>query len=154
MSRLCLLLCRFCFSAWVGAAALFVVIGVRQVTSGVFDATVRGQLALLRFPLYYLFGFTLVGLGWLCLLGSRGAGELSRRRWWIATALTTAALVIMGTDYLRVYLPMEQMLTPPDAPRPAEFMELHRISEVINTVHVSLVLAAAVLLNWPGKSTT
>ena len=46
--------------AWVGAAILFVVTSVREVQSTDFDSNTKDHLALLRFPAYYLFGFTLV----------------------------------------------------------------------------------------------
>jgi hypothetical protein len=44
---------------------------------------------------------------------------------------------------------MARMITPPEQARPAEFHTLHRRSEMVNTVHVGLCLAAALLVCWP-----
>jgi hypothetical protein len=150
MSRFCLLLSRCCFPAWVGAAVLFVVNAVAQVTFPGFDSTLRNQLVLLRFPAYYAFGFGLVGTG-LASLAIGGLGRLLRPRVWRwAVSCASAALVLMLVDYLFVYLPLEAMITPPTAPRPANFTTLHRLSTGINAVHVGLSALAAVLVNWPG----
>ena len=70
--RLGLVIARFCTAAWVGAAALFVVTALREVRSSPFDPAAKDTLALLRFPAYYAFGFTLVGLALAgALLASR-----------------------------------------------------------------------------------
>jgi hypothetical protein len=149
MSRVLLTIVRLALSAWVGAALLFVVNAVRQVTSEWFDSTTRHQLALLRFPPYYLFGFTLVGLGCAGLLALTLLEARSRRRWAVALLLAASALVVMLADYWWVYLPLESMLTPPQRAVPADFVKLHRLSELVNTVHLSLALAAALAVDWP-----
>jgi hypothetical protein len=56
MKSLCLTVARFAVCAWVGAAALFVVAGVREVTSQQLDSMSRDVLVPLRFGLYYAFG--------------------------------------------------------------------------------------------------
>lgn len=48
---------RFALSAWVGAAALFVVVGIKEVRGSEFDSVTRDLLVGLRFPSYYTFGF-------------------------------------------------------------------------------------------------
>lgn len=152
MARLALTLARFCFSAWVGAAALFVINGVQQVTFPGFDTTIRSQLALLRFPAYYAMGFGLVGTG---LVGTSLAGtspDFPRSRRTAALLLSVAALAVMLGDYWSVYRPLAAMLTPPDAARPAGFQTYHHLSEAINTLHVGLVLSAALVVSWPPRA--
>jgi hypothetical protein len=152
MLRVLILLVRFTLSAWVGAATLFVVIAVREVTEPTFDSTIRRQLALLRFPRYYLFGFVLVGVA--CAgLAMLAAGEpLRRRRWCIAGGLATASLLLLGADFYWVYLPLEAMLSSPEGVLPSDFVALHRTSEIVNTLHVGLACAAALIVNWPRPS--
>lgn len=152
MSRLALMIARFSLSAWVGAAALFVVNGISQVTHPAFDSVVRNHLVVLRFPAYYLFGFTLVSLGLLGILAS--GRELLRSRWIriAAAALTATALAVMLIDYLAIYRPLEAMITPPDGARPAEFVSYHEASKLINLVHVGFVLVAALLICLPPRS--
>jgi hypothetical protein len=50
MSRCALLFARFLLAAWFGAATLFVIIGVREVSYPGFESAIRDQLVLLRFP--------------------------------------------------------------------------------------------------------
>jgi hypothetical protein len=146
------MLARFALSAWVGAALMLVIIGVREVTWPGFDSSTRDQLALLRFPPYYLLGFALVGTAWLmttvCLL----ARILPARRMQLALAALTVSLVLMVWDYLAVYRPLEKMVSPPGRAKPAEFTDLHARSELVNSIDVGLCLAAALALCWPCES--
>ena len=149
MSRFALLIARIASSAWVGAAVLFVINGVRQATSGQFDSMVTDQLVVLRFPAYYVMGFSLVGAAWL---SSAFTGEqFSFRRRGAVLGLFGLALVVMLFDYLVVYLPLAEMITPPGKPRPQEFQTLHHWSKVINSVDVGLVLLGALLVSWPRR---
>ncbi|MCA9029723.1 MAG: hypothetical protein KDA69_08020 [Planctomycetaceae bacterium] len=148
---------RFAFSSWVGAAVLFVVVAVREVELGGFESPIRDQLALLRFPPYYAFGFTLVGSGLASLLLATFLGESNKScsalkscgcmRFPIFVALATIALI--GVDYVWVYLPLESLITPPGSPKSPEFMSLHKASKYINMVHVGLAMVVAWRLNWP-----
>lgn len=149
MHKTCLMLARFCLSAWVGAAALFVVNGVQQATEPEFDSTVKARLALLRFPTYYVFGFVLVGLSLICLAMLWRSNLMARGRQALATLLVAGSLGVMAYDYAQVYSPMARMITPPEQARPAEFHTLHQQSELVNSVHVGLCLAAALLVSWP-----
>ena len=144
MSRVLLLLSRFTLSAWFGAATLFVIIGVREVRFPEFSSPIRDQLVLLRFPMYYAAGFTLLGLAFvsqvlLILLGWKRPAIL------IACGLTGIALGLMSYDYPCVYRPLEQMITPPGQPRPAAFVSLHRWSQNVNAAQLGCALAAALL---------
>lgn len=152
MQSLCLTLARFCLSAWVGAAGLFVVTSIHEQRSPRLDSSTKDVLALLRFPDYYLFGFALVATGLGCALAARNHPALGRRRAWLAVALIAAALLVMLGDYLFVYRPLAASISPPGAPRTPRFETLHAVSEFINHAHVSLCLAAAILLSWTRKT--
>jgi len=145
-----LVLARFALSAWVGAAVLFVINGVRLVTDGTFDSIERDALALIRFPAYYVTGATLMAIAVSGLLLAAGLPELSRRRWGTVLLLTLLACGVMLGDYLWIYSPLAEMITPPGAARPAGFRWFHRTSETVNALQVGLCLAAAIIANWPG----
>lgn len=151
MQSLCLMLCRFSLAAWVGAAGLFVLTSVREQTSTELDAAVKDQLALLRFPDYYLFGFALVGTALVTGLLARNHPAVSRRAIRVGMAVTAAVLAIMLADYLLVYRPLAELITPPGSARTPQFASYHTASEYINEVHVSLALLAALILSWPGQ---
>lgn len=151
MSRVCLSLARFALSAWVGAAALFVVNGVREVTSTDFDSMTRDRLVTLRFPAYYEFGFALVGVALVCLVLTLGARLMPRKRQITAVVLAGLALAVMTYDFKTVYQPLEKMITPPGQARPMEFTRLHERSKTINSLHVGLSLVAAILICWPAS---
>jgi hypothetical protein len=142
------MLSRFSLSAWIGAAALFVVTSIGEQTSMQFDSTVKNMLAAIRFPSYYLFGFVLVGLG----LGGAMIGldrATHRRRWCVVTVCLCSALALMVADYFAIYSPLRAIVTNSSGVRDARFVELHRWSEQINTAHVLLAAFAAVSVCWP-----
>ncbi len=145
---------RVLLSAWVGAAILFVINGIRLVTSPELDSVVRNIVTARRFPPYYTFGA-------ICLLGALAAalGAVccqyhARRRNRLPIFFLITAILLFAYDYWTVYLPLEQMITPPDQPRPAEFVSLHEMSKWINTVHVSSALIAMLLLRTSEPQTT
>ncbi len=153
MNQLCqqlgLLLARFALSAWVGAAVLFVINGIRLVTLEAFDSVDRDHIALVRFPPYYVTGAVLMLLALTGLLAARQSPVLSGRRWTIVFVLTLLASLVMLGDYFWVYTPLAAMITPPGATRPISFRSLHLASELLNTMQVALCLAAALIANWP-----
>lgn len=152
MSRFALTIARFAASAWVGAAVLFVINGVQQTTSGKFESMITDQLVVLRFPTYYVMGFSLVGAAFI---GSAiSGGQLSFRRRGAVQGLFGLALVTMLFDYLVVYLPLAEMITPPGKARIQGFQTLHQWSKIINSLDLSLVLFGAVLVCWPSRATT
>jgi hypothetical protein len=144
-----LVLARFALSAWVGAALLFVLGGIRLVTADAFDSVDRDAIALIRFPLYYIIGAACMTLAMLGLFLAAGLSELSRRRWVTALILTVPASAMLLADYLWIYTPLAQMITPPGAARPVHFHTYHRASEMINAFQVGLCFAAACVCNWP-----
>jgi hypothetical protein len=151
MNSLALCLARFCVAAWVGAAVLFVVVSVREVTSSDFSSEVKDQLAVLRFPAFYACGAATLGIAWLGTLASAGHPQLSRRRRLVAATLLALALGEMAADYRFIYRPLEALVTPPGKPRTPGFVTLHRWSTRVNAVNVGLCLAAAGVLCWPGR---
>jgi hypothetical protein len=149
MKTLCLMLARFCLSAWVGAASLFVVTGVAEVRHPDFDSATRDELAKIRFPRYYEFGFGLVGLGLILGMAARRHPALGRRRGIAFLGLTAAALLVMIADYLWIYSPLAAMLL--QEARPANFHDYHNASMWINTASLSLALISALLVCWSGR---
>jgi len=150
MSRLALTITRFASAAWVGAAALFVINGVQQTTSGKFESMTTDQLVLLRFPAYYVMGFLLVGAAFI---GASLTGEsVTLRRRGVLLGLFGLALTMVLFDYLVVYLPLAEMITPPGKVRPQGFQALHRWSMRINSADLVLVLLGSLLASWPDQS--
>ena len=109
-SRLGLFLARFCTSAWIGAAILYVIVGVTEVTRAGFDSATKDTLVAIRFPAYYVFGTVLNTTG---LLGILFAGHSALFSSGIRTAsamLLSGVLVMMLADYIWIYLPLLQMI--------------------------------------------
>jgi hypothetical protein len=148
--RLGLAIARLATTAWVGAAALFVVTAVREVMHSGFDSATKDQLALLRFPAYYGFGFVLLALALAGTAGAWKAAGKSRLRIRLAGGLLGLALALMAADFVAIYRPMAEMITPPGRTHVAEFRPYHRASVWINVIDVGLCGVAAVLLCWPG----
>lgn len=152
MQSVCLTLARFALSAWVGAAGLFVITSVREVLSPEFNTTTKDLLVALRFPPYYVAGFSLVSLGLIGTLAARRHPSVSSRRWWIAVVLLVLTLVLMLGDFVWIYRPLAAMLSPPGQVRTDAFADYHHLSEGINTLDVALCFIAALLLCWPMSS--
>jgi hypothetical protein len=145
MTRLLWIVLRFSLCAWIGAATLFVVTGIREVTSDLFEPVMKNQLAELRFPSYYLFGFTLVGAGTLAagLLSMRR--QASQKRLRIVLTICLATLAIMLIDYLWIYSPLAALMSEPNARSMPEFEAYHTWSKWINVASLSACLLAAVI---------
>ena len=154
LPRIGLLLARFCPSAWIGAASLFVIVGVAEVTRPGFDATTKDVLVAVRFPAYYVCGAVLVTLGgvgaWLA--GNSAAFPVRRRIG--SLVLLAAALACMTIDYVWIYQPLLQMVTPPGQAKPASFIRYHEASKQINLTELLICLTAAGLANWPSRPRT
>ena len=157
MRSLCLMIARMTLAAWLGAAALFVATSIREVRprqAGFdfeFDPAIRDQLVTLRFPLYYRYGFSLVGTGLVCGLFSYGHPTLGRGRSRLALALVAVALATMVVDYGWVYQPLARMIDPPGGTKPAEFVAYHNASKWINETNITLIFVAAAVLCWPSR---
>ena len=146
---------RFCLTAWVGGAALFVITSVAEQTSPEFDSVIRDQLATIRFPLYYLFGavmLTTAMAGGLVAIGTT-AGSLKRRLRFVVLFTLLSALCAMA-DYFWIYRPLQTLIVPPGQTRTQQFITLHTRSRHANEVHITLALIAAILANAPVKTKT
>ena len=151
MQRCCLTIARFALSAWIGAATLFVVTSIAEQRSPTLGSAEKNVLAALRFPAYYSFGFVLVGLG--LVGGAFGMDCRGRRKGWLTVVgCLTLALILMVVDYVAIYSPLYAIVTDPSGVRDARFVELHRWSEQINTVDVTLCLIAALTACRPTKN--
>lgn len=132
---------RFLCAFWLGAALLFVIAGVREVTSDQLDQRVRDILVARRFPAYYA-----VAAGTLGACVPLTGLLATRRRWardkWIFATFLFAA-VIQLADYLWIYQPLLAMATPPGQIRPPGFQPLHQISATVNALNWLLILTAA-----------
>jgi hypothetical protein len=128
---------------------LFVVTAVREVRFPGFDSATKDQLALLRFPAYYVCGFALVGLALLGALAAILGSRPRPKKVGFAVGLLAVTLVVMAADFIAVYRPMADMISPPGRVHVAEFRDYHRASVWINVGHVGLCAVAAVLLCWP-----
>ena len=150
MQRLCLTIARLTLAAWIGAAVLFVVTSIAEQRSTAFGSDVKSSLVVLRFPSYYSFGFVLVGLG--LVGGAIGIDRHSnRRRWFVLVGCLVLALLLMIVDYFAIYSPLHAIVTHPSGVRDARLMQLHRWSEQINTIDITLCAIAAIAVCWPEK---
>ena len=55
----------------------------------------------------------------------------------------------MAADYIWIYQPLLDMVTPPGAVKPASFTAYHEASKYVNLLGLTLCLVASVALNWP-----
>ena len=149
MPHAALFVARFCSSAWIGAAVLFVTVGILEVTRGGFDAATKDTLVAIRFPAFYLTGATLIGAAWLATCLARDRVELSQRRQMIAVFALLAVLAVMALDYAFIYQPLLAMVTPPGVEKTAAFKQYHTASKYVNLLGLGLTLVASVSLNWP-----
>jgi hypothetical protein len=151
MSTFSLFLARTAVTAWVGAAVLFVIVGISEVVHSGFSSDVRDQLVVIRFPWFYRFGFTLITVALIATLLATGRADVSPFRRRLAAAFLAAALLVMTTEYFAVYRPLAELVTPPGKPRTLAFMTYHRASMWVNFADLALCTVAMALLNWPGK---
>lgn len=149
--RIAKFVARLAVTAWIGAALLFVMVGIREVTSPDFTSEVKDRLVLLRFPMFYLMGFTLITIGSLATAVVPLVREHGIIRWWVVRGLLLVALLGMAFDYFLVYRPLAALITPPGKVRTAEFEVLHQRSENINLWNWGVCCVAAGFLNWPRR---
>lgn len=153
---LLLSLLRFSLCAWVGAATLFVITGIGEVTSPEIAPTTKNLLAAIRFPSYYLIGFTLVVMAAVCAVALRRRIQPASRGTIIVVLLAVVLLLMVG-DWFFVFQPLLELMDLPDAREKPEFAVYHDWSKYVNFVSVGLCLVTAVLaLHDPGfeKTTT
>ncbi|MDA1016865.1 MAG: hypothetical protein O3A00_20705 [Planctomycetota bacterium] len=153
MKSFCLLVARFALPAWFGAATLFVITSVREQVSQAFDFATKDQLALVRFPAYYWFGFVLVGVSLACLVAARSHSAVSTRRMRWSVGLVIASLCLMVVDYFYIYEPLAALIHPVGQERVgqflADFTAYHNASKYINFLDGCLCMAAGLLISTP-----
>jgi hypothetical protein len=139
-----LALLRFSLCAWVGAATLFVITGIREVTSLQFEPTTKNHLAAIRFPAFYFVGILLVGIAILCAVALRGRFESRNRATMIVVILVTVVLLMVG-DWFFVFNPLLDLMELPGAREKPEFTTYHNWSKYLNFASIVLCLFTAVL---------
>jgi hypothetical protein len=141
---------RLLLPAWIGGALLYVVTSVAEQRFPQFDSRVRDQLATIRFPWYYLFCWLTLGTATCaaCIAALLHHHPL-RKRATLVAALTVTSLGIATADYVFIYKPLLQLITPPGQLRTPEFTRLHNRSRIVNEIHLTLALAAAVTAGLP-----
>lgn len=150
MRSLCLMLFRFCPTAWVGAAALFVLATIGMARSTEIDAELTMTLTAIRFPVYYAMEFTLLTVALVAGLACCKSPELGRRRGTIAVVLVGVALAAAVADYFFIYSPLSEMMQ--EKTLTAAFHVKHKASKHVNSTIVLVSLLAALLANWPGRA--
>ena len=153
LARFGLFLARFCLSAWIGAATLFVIVGVTEVTRGNFNSTTKDILVAVRFPAFYVCGVTLVSLGFYGTWFAGNSALFPRNRRISTFVLLVIVLSLMAVDYISIYQPLVQMVTPPGQTKPAQFVAYHSASKWINLIGLIFCSMATVLVNWPPNQT-
>lgn len=139
---------RFVLPAWIGAATLFA-INASAEQRHPFDSGTKNQLALLRFPDYYRFGFISV-ISAILITGVLVCFPTKmRQRLVIALVVLTATIALMLWDFHFIYGPLHEMILDPTQPKPSTWVRLHATSMIINLVHVSLCLVASIVVCWP-----
>ncbi len=144
LTRTCLAVQRLLLSAWVGAAILFVVTSVAEQKFAGFTGGTKNQLALIRFPRYYVFGFAALAISLLCSIIRLLAGERDRRTQAVFGLLLVAAALIV-LDYVLVYSPLADLMTDLHRPRDEVFQRYHQMSKYVNAAGLLLAGAAAVI---------
>lgn len=139
-----LALLRFSLCAWVGAATLFVITGVREVVSLQSEPAITNHLAAIRFPAYYFIGFLLVGLAFLCAVALRSRFESAKKGTAIVVLLVVVLLLMIG-DWFFVFQPLLDMMALPDAREMPEFTTYHNLSKYVNFASVGLCLVTAMI---------
>ena len=151
LPRICLSMQRFLLSAWVGAAVLFVITSVAEQQFEDFASSIKNQLALIRFPLYYGFGFVVLGTSLLCGAGRIIKGERTSSTV-IVFVLPVLANLLMAYDFQFVYRPLADIMVDLLRPRDDEFTKYHQMSKYINAVGILLTMIAAMLVCREGAT--
>lgn len=136
---------------WVGAALLYVIVSIREVTDPRIDQVIRDTLVAIRFPAYYAMGVTLLGVALVGAAGTIGSCVVCWRARLVAMLFLVLALCVLVGDYLLIYQPLLAEVTPPGRPRTERFQELHHWSEMVNAASWLLSLCGALSIAWPSR---
>lgn len=124
---------------------LFVFTSVAEQQFEGFASSIKNQLALIRFPLFYVFGFTLLGVSMVCGAARISKGERDKTTL-IVFGLLAIANILMALDFLYIYRPLADMMVDLLRPRDDDFSKYHQRSKSINAVGIVLSLIAAMLV--------
>lgn len=150
LASLCVMATRLAICFWVGGAILFVITSVAEQRHPQFDSLIKDQLATIRFPLYYVFGWGCLGTVLICsAIGSMLTCGCLRKRLITAFVLTLISTAVAVADFKMVYQPLQELITPPGQARTQAFLSLHNQSRIINEVHLTIALIAAVIICLP-----
>jgi len=148
-----LMIARLFLVAWIGGAALFVITSVAEQRSAEFDSATKDRLATVRFPLYYQFGAICLGTSIVATGIAAVSGKRENCKRLIAgLTLCLVSAGIAAYDYVNVYLPLQKAITPPGQVRGPEFITLHERSALVNEIHISLALLAALIICLPNRT--
>ncbi len=151
LNRVCVFVQRVLLCAWVGAAVLFVITSVAEQQFDGFASSIKNQLAMIRFPKYYVFGSValLTSLG--CSTVRVASGERTRASFSVLLLLF-AANVLMLIDFVFIYLPLHEIMVDLLRPRDDDFQWYHNASKYINSVGLLLTaIAAAIVCGTESK---
>ena len=155
LNALFLTTARLFLVAWIGGAALFIITSIAEQRTPEFDSIDKDRLATIRFPLYYLYGAFCLSTAILTTgLAIATTPQGSRKKLITGFTLCVLSAFVAGYDYVAVYSPLQQAITPPGQVRGPDFLSLHQQSEFINEVHISLALLAAILICLPARPTS
>lgn len=145
-----LTIARLFLLAWIGGAALFVITSIAEQRTPEFDSLTKDRLATIRFPLYYLYGAVCLSVATVATVTAVASTPKGHRKKLVAgLLLCLLAGGLTGYDYVAVYSPLQRAITPPGQVRGPDFVLLHKQSEFINEVHISISLLAAILISLP-----
>jgi hypothetical protein len=148
-----LTIARMLLVAWIGGAALFVITSIAEQRRPEFDSATKDRLATVRFPLYYQFGTFCLGTSIAATtIATVTAKREHRKRLIAALTLCILSAGIAAYDYMEVYLPLQEAITPPGQVRGPDFITLHKRSATVNEIHISLALLAAILICVPNRT--
>ncbi len=106
---------RLALSFWVGGAVLFVITSVAEQRYSQFDSVIKDQLATIRFPLYYSFGWACLGITLVCsALGMVLTTGCLRKRLLAAFLLTLLSTGVAVADYRWFISLYRNLLSLPD----------------------------------------
>ena len=146
-------LLRLLLAAWIGAAILYVITSVAEQTSPNFDSVTRDQLATVRFPLYYQFGFVVhIVAAFLAVFAWLSARAIASRRFLAVMLLVFVSFVLFVLDYHFVYTPLQNSIIPPGQARTQDFVKLHTWSRHANEAHLMVAFIATLLAAIPVRA--
>ena len=71
------------------------------------------------------------------------------RRLLIVFLLVGLSGILITLDYFIIYVPLQDLITPPGQVRSQRFIQLHTLSRRANEVHLTIMLIAAIVASIP-----